>query len=138
MARKGPDDDDSYAVAVTLYGLPDFFSEEQFVAHVLRERLREPDIGRFKSLHNEEVVDRSRSAWCIRYRTTSEDRAAQVGPGRTATMIMDSRGYSCRHPRKNSIGVDFGYSHRHRPGQLDPAFEEKATRFLETIEFVDF
>jgi hypothetical protein len=89
---------------VTLYALPDIFSEEHFLAHVSGERLREPGIGRFRLLENEESVDRSRETYCVRYRTMSEDRSATVQSGRTAMMVTDMSGYHCRHPRNHTIG----------------------------------
>jgi hypothetical protein len=43
----------------------------------------------------------------------------------------------CAHPRDKRVGVTVFYTQRSYPGQEDPAFLEKATTILNSVELTD-
>jgi hypothetical protein len=68
----------------------------------------------------------------------AEDRGVVKGPEKLSMMILEAITLTCAHPKDNSIAINLVYSHRYYPGQSDPAFVDKASIVLNSLEFSDF
>ncbi|HTP66766.1 MAG TPA: hypothetical protein VMJ66_15345 [Geobacteraceae bacterium] len=135
--KQGVKQDSTYVAQVVLFKLASFESEQSFLQYVSQGRAAGPDTGRFETLKNKEEIFRGREVICVKYGSVSVDKASKTQSA-VRTMIMETTGYCCQHPKNKNIGVDFGYSYRHYPGDEDADFEKKAHEFLEQIRFTDF
>lgn len=69
--------------------------------------------------------------WCIRSESVDRVRGAPVAPDRTLTMVI--RGFRCLHPTWPKTTLDFFYSERGLPEELDPALYEEGEAFLRGV-----
>lgn len=138
LGREGSRQSESLIAAISIYQLPDLDTDGEFLTYVAEGRASGPDIGRFEILQNEEALSTLRGATCVKYHSVSRDRAAHLQGGGTGTMILDNRGYHCRHPRDRDVGVQIEYSLRHFPDRTYPSAQQHATRFFDDVRFTDF
>ena len=137
LAKGGQLFGESYATVVWSYDLPHLDTEQDFLKVVSEGWAADPRAGRFTNMKHEENLVRGRGAVCVHFHVVSDDNAAQIGTERKF-MVMESIGYHCQHPKNRHIGVRLEYSHRHFPGNDDPAMEAKANAFLDQVQFTDF
>lgn len=137
LARGGQTFGESYATVVWSYDLPNLDTEQDFLKWILEHRAAEPQTGRQTSIKHEENFVRGRGAVCVHFHEVLEDRAVRIGT-ETKVMVLDGITYHCQHPKNKRIGVRLEYSHRHFPGNDDPAMEAKANAVLDQVQFTDF
>jgi len=137
LVKQGSLPNATYAAQVKLFQLPEFESEEQYFQYISQGRAAGPATGRFNQLQNKEELFRGRGAYCVKFYNISEDRAPKT-PSVVRSMVMETIGYNCQHPKNKSIGVDFEYSYRHYAGDEDANLEKKANAFLDQVQFTDF
>ncbi len=131
-------DDSSGIINLSLYQIPEFASDEEFLSHVVKHRANSPDIGRFALVENSEELVQLNGATCIKHKTISQDNSAKVGGNKTAVMLIEYLGYNCIHPFKKSIGVHTEYSLRHYKGKEYPELAQNAEQFFSDIQFKAF
>lgn len=137
LAKFGQNRGETYAASVSVYNLPKVDTEDAFLKAVSEGRASAPRTGRFVIISNDEKIARGRETNCVYYYTVSEDTAAHIGTERKS-MILETIGYHCQHPKNRLIGVNFEYSHRYFAGNQDPAIESRANAFLDQVRFTDF
>jgi len=135
--KQGSWPDSTYTALVTLFEIPKIESEEDYLQYVSKGRSAGPATGRFTTVINNEEIFRGRESYCVKYHSISEDRAAKTKSG-AKSMIMETIGYCCQHPKNKIVGVDFGYSYRHYGGDEDADLEKKANAFLDQVQFTGF
>ena len=69
--------------------------------------------------------------WCIRFESSYAVVGAPSASDRELTMIM--RGYRCLHPAWARATLDFFYSERGLPDEIDPALSAEGEQFLESV-----
>jgi hypothetical protein len=138
MVRSGDRKDESLVTSLSLFELPEFSSNEKFLSHVSEGRTNEPDIGRFKLISNNEVLESLSGVNCVRYHSSSEDKHAQVTEGKTAAMILKNFGFICQHPLNVKVGVSMEYSLRKFSESTYPDFVENANFYALTVKFENF
>jgi hypothetical protein len=69
--------------------------------------------------------------WCIRFESSHLVTGAPASPERPLTMIL--RGYRCLHPAWPKVTLDFFYSERGLPDQIEPKLSEEGEAFLESV-----
>ena len=138
LTKNGSIKNESLAVNVSIYQLPVFPTDEGFLKHVIQGRAAEPDIGRFEVLTNSESIATLNGANCVVYHSISKDKRAQIQGGDTAVMLLENRGYNCKHPENVTVGVIIEYSLRHFPESEYLSFEKNANEFASNIKFTDF
>lgn len=137
LAKRSQPDGESYVTMVWSYDLPHLDTEQDFLKMLSEGRAAEPQTGRYTSIKHEENLVRGRGAVCVHFHDVSEDNAAQIGTERKF-MVLESIGYHCQHPKNKHVGVRLEYSHRHLPGNDDPAVATKANAVLDQVQFTDF
>ena len=69
--------------------------------------------------------------WCIRVESVDAVRGAPVAPQQTLTMVI--RGFRCLHPAFPTATLDFFYSERGLPEELDPNLYEEGEAILRSV-----
>lgn len=131
-------DSSSGVINMSLYQLPEFFSDQEFLAYVVKNRASSPDIGRFELKENREELVKLNGATCVKHRTISQDNNAKIDGNKSAVMQIDYIGYNCIHPFKKSVGVHTEYSFRHFKNTEHPELTKNAEEFFNNIEFKEF
>lgn len=120
---------------MSLYQIPEFPSDEEFLSHVVKQRASSPDIGRFELIENTEELVNLNGALCVKHKTTSQDNNAKIDGNNSAVMLIDYIGYNCIHPFKKSVGVHTEFSLRHFKGKDYPELNKNAEEFFSNIQF---
>jgi hypothetical protein len=71
-------DSDSSVINMSIYQIPEFTSDKEFLAHVVKHRSSSPNIGRFELKKNVEELVPLDGAVCVKHRTTSQDNNAKL------------------------------------------------------------
>lgn len=137
LASKGVLENESLVVNVSIFQLPELDSDEGFLDFIAKSRASSPDIGRFENKENTESLSSLNGAVCVKYHTLSNDMNAKIQGGK-AQMVLESIGYNCRHPEKNSIGVVIEYSFRHFGKSEHSSLEKDSDAFFKNIQFREF
>lgn len=138
MARYGDRKDESLVTNLSLIKLPELSSNQEFMSHVSEGRMNEPEIGRFKVVANDEVLEPLNGVNCIRYHSSSEDKYAQVTERKTVAMVLENYGYICQHPLNEKVGVHIEYSLRKFANSKYMDFIENAKFYALTVQFESF
>ena len=128
-------DNGSGVINMSLYQIPEFLSDEEFLSHVIKERASSPDIGRFELKENTEELVNLNGATCVKHRTISQDNNAKIDGNKSAVMQIEYIGYNCIHPFRKSVGVHTEYSLRHFKGKEYPELNKNAEEFFSNIKF---
>lgn len=128
-------DSSSGVINMSLYQLPEFPSDQEFLSHVVKHRASSPDIGRFELKENREELVKLNGATCVKYRTISQDNNAKIDGHKSAIMQIEYIGYNCIHPFKKSVGVNTEYSIRHFKNNGHPELTKNADEFFNNIKF---
>lgn len=81
------------------------------------------------SYHQEPTTKQGQ--WCIRVESVDAVRGAPVAPRQTLTMVI--RGFRCLHPAFPKATLDFFYSERGLPEELDAKLYEEGEAFLRGV-----
>ena len=138
LAKRGQPDGESYAATVMVFSFSNLYTEQDFLKAILMKRASEPQDDRYTNVTDEVNLVHDRGAVCVRIHEVREDKAAHIGGTETKVMVLEAITYFCQHPKNERIGVRMEYSHRHFPGNDDPAMEAKANAFLDQVQFTDF
>jgi len=128
-------DNGSGVLNMSLYEIPEFPSDKEFLSHVVKHRASSPDIGRFELKENFEELVNLNGAICVKHRTISQDNNAKIDGNKSAVMQIEYIGYNCIHPFKKSVGVHTEYSLRHFKGKEYPELNKSAEEFFNNIQF---
>jgi len=79
----------------------------------------------------EQQLKMRQGQWCTRFDSCHAVRGAPVAPDQELTMTI--HGYRCLHPAWPETTLDFFYSERGLPNELDPTLAEEGEKFLEGV-----
>ena len=69
--------------------------------------------------------------WCLRLDTVAIAHGAPPAPDQDLQLVV--RGYRCLHPAYQRTTLDFFYSERGLPGEIDPELAEEGEQFLRGV-----
>jgi hypothetical protein len=137
LVKHGENPDETVAIQTIPFELSASKTNEEFI-HLIKEgQNRSTDPRRFKIVKNDVALYPKNGVLCARSHIVSEDSAAVKKSGTPGVMVFEITMLTCQHPKEKAIGITIGYSQRYYPGQRDPAFDEKAMRVLDSVEFTD-
>ena len=79
----------------------------------------------------EQSLTTRQNQWCIRVDSSHVSHGAPVAPDRELAMTI--RGYRCLHPTWPKTTLDFYYSERGLPEEMDPELSKEGETFLEGV-----
>lgn len=137
LASKGANENESFVVNVSLFQLPRLESDKKLLAHIVNSRASTPNTGRFENRENTETLSSLNGAVCVKYHSLSKDTNAKIDGGK-AVMLLESIGYNCQHPKKNTVGVNIEYSSRYFEGSENSSLENDSDAFFNNLTFTEF
>lgn len=135
LAKKGAHIDETYAINIILFELPNFESEEKFLDFVKAGRIKDVDSERFNIIRDDINNYKEFDDFCVGYHLTAEDKKAKKISKNKDPMILEMAGYVCRHPKNKNIGVNFDFSHRHYKGHEDESLVLRVIELFKKLEF---
>lgn len=138
LMSRGKEKDESIGVNVSLFQLPKFDSDDQFLSYVKQGRSQEPKTGRFNILNNKEAISALKEAKCVKYHSISEDHGANKVSSNPSSMLLENIAYNCKHPLNESVGVNIEYSLRHYQKSSYESLESDAIAFFNAVNFLTF
>jgi hypothetical protein len=84
-----------------------------------------------RTVSYEQRVTTRQSQWCIRIESSYVVVGAPPAPDQELTMIL--RGYRCLHPAWPKTTLDFFYSERGLPNEIDPKLSKEGEEFLDGV-----
>jgi hypothetical protein len=83
------------------------------------------------TVYYEQSLITKQGQWCIRFDSRHNVRGAPVAPDQE--LVMNMAGFRCRHPYWPRTTLDFFYSERGLPNELDPKLAEEGEEFLKGV-----
>lgn len=137
LASAGYNKNESFVVNVSIFQLPVLETDQKLLEHIVNSRVSGPKIGRFENQENTENLLSLNGAVCVKYHSISKDTNAKIQGGK-ASMLLESIGYNCQHPKNNTVGVNIEYSSRYFEGSKNPSLENDSDAFFNNIKFTEF
>jgi hypothetical protein len=137
LASKGSNKNESFVVNVSIFQLPELDSDKKFLEYIVNSRASTPNTGRFENQENTENLSSLNGAICVKYHSISKDTNAKTQDGK-ASMLLESIGYNCQHPKKNTVGVNIEYSSRYFANNEDSSLKNDSAAFFNNIKFTEF
>jgi len=120
----------SFYAIVALSQLPRQPSSHKEFAELAKSKGQNaPYVTHDVSLENKMVMIQSQ--WCIRVESVSVQLGAPPAPDQELQLVV--RGFRCLHPAWPKTSLDFFYSERGLPGEIDPELSEEGEVFLEGV-----
>ena len=135
LARVGTDADQTHVIRASMFRIRALDSDAALVAFVKEGQLADQQRVHYELKGYTVAADPGRGARCVRTRTTTFERAGEIVPGRHAQYTVDDVALICVHPQDPAKGIMVGYSVRYRRGEVDPEFEARAARVLDSVRF---
>jgi hypothetical protein len=137
LVKLGGIPEENFVIRASLYQLPAFKTNEEFVHLVKEAQAKGGNPERLKTMKHEVVTFAMKGIDCAKSYMVIEDHGAAKRVGKTGVMVQETLTLDCAHPKRRNIGVSVLYSQRNYPGQGDPRFLEKGTSLFNSVEFVD-
>lgn len=130
--REGEHRHDSFAATASFFPLQPELDRASFEALIREEVARQAPSDRFEPLESSLEYGEDRGYPCMRYAGTVRDTAAQIGGGRTRSLLLDVRALYCRHPHDATRGFALVYSYR--GPKRAPTLAADAEAFFATVK----
>jgi hypothetical protein len=137
LGSKGVNKNESQVVNVSIFQLPSLDSDKKFLEYIVSSRASAPNTGRFENKENTENLSSLNGAVCVKYHSISQDTNAKIQGGK-ASMLFESIGYNCQHPKKNTVGVNIEYSSRYFVDTGYSTLQNDSDAFFNNIQFTEF
>jgi hypothetical protein len=137
LGSKGVNKNESQVVNVSIFQLPSLDSDKKFLEYIVSSRASAPNTGRFENKENTENLSSLNGAVCVKYHSISQDTNAKIQGGK-ASMLFESIGYNCQHPKKNTVGVHIEYSSRYFVDTGYSTLQNDSDAFFNNIQFTEF
>jgi hypothetical protein len=110
-----------------------FSSADLFREHVARQLSENTGDARSKVTVASVEVDAGAGPFCVRYRTTADDRGAANARGRS--LLVETVGLSCLHTERRDLAVDVSYTERGLPGETGSRLRDEGESFIRSLKF---
>jgi hypothetical protein len=137
LGSTGVNKNESQVVNVSIFQLPSLDSDKKFLEYIVSSRASAPNTGRFENKENTENLSSLNGAVCVKYHSISQDTNAKIQGGK-ASMLFESIGYNCQHPKKNTVGVNIEYSSRYFVDTGYSTLQSDSDAFFNNIKFTEF
>ncbi|MBA6250827.1 hypothetical protein [Colwellia sp. MB3u-55] len=137
LGSTGVNKNESQVVNVSIFQLPSLDSDKKFLEYIVSSRASAPNTGRFENKQNTENLSSLNGAVCVKYHSISQDTNAKIQGGK-ASMLFESIGYNCQHPKKNTVGVNIEYSSRYFVDTRYSTLQNESDAFFNNIQFTEF
>ncbi|MBA6399818.1 hypothetical protein [Colwellia sp. BRX10-4] len=137
LGSTGVNKNESQVVNVSIFQLPSLDSDKKFLEYIVSSRASAPNTGRFENKENTENLSSINGAVCVKYHSISQDTNAKIQGGK-ASMLFESIGYNCQHPKKNTVGVNIEYSSRYFVDTRYSTLQNESDAFFNNIQFTEF
>jgi hypothetical protein len=137
LGSTGVNKNESQVVNVSIFQLPSLDSDKKFLEYIVSSRASAPNTGRFENKENTENLSSLNGAVCVKYHSISQDTNAKIQGGK-ASMLFESIGYNCQHPKKNTVGVNIEYSSRYFVDTRYSTLQNESDAFFNNIQFTEF
>jgi hypothetical protein len=137
LGSTGVNKNESQVVNVSIFQLPSLDSDKKFLEYIVSSRASAPNTGRFENKENTENLSLLNGAVCVKYHSISQDTNAKIQGGK-ASMLFESIGYNCQHPKKNTVGVNIEYSSRYFVDTRYSTLQNESDAFFNNIQFTEF
>jgi hypothetical protein len=137
LGSTGVNKNESQVVNVSIFQLPSLDSDKKFLEYIVSSRASAPNTGRFENKGNTENLLSLNGAVCVKYHSISQDTNAKIQGGK-ASMLFESIGYNCQHPKKNTVGVNIEYSSRYFVDTRYSTLQNESDAFFNNIQFTEF
>ena len=137
LGSKGYNKNESFVVNVSIFKLPTLDSDKKFLEYIVNSRAATPNTGRFENQENTENLSPLNGAVCVKYHSISTDTNAKIQDGNTS-MVFESIGYNCQHPKNNTVGVNIEYSSRYYANTENSTLKNDSDSFFSNIKFTEF
>lgn len=84
-----------------------------------------------RTVSYEQSLTTKQNQWCVRFESVHAVFGAPRAPDRELTLIV--RGYRCLHPAFPQTTLDFFYSERGLPDEIDPELSREGEDFLDGV-----
>jgi hypothetical protein len=134
FGKLGANHDETFAIQALFSRLPAYDTNADFLQLIKDGQSKDSGSPRFEILKHDVTPFPMKGADCAESHMVTIDHAAKRRSGNTGDMILEALTLSCAHPSEKTVAIHVTYSHRHDPGQDDPAFMDKGTTVLSSVE----
>ena len=134
FGKLGANQDETFAIQAMFSRLPAYETNANFLQLIKDGQSKDTGSPRFEILKHDVTPFPMKGADCAESHMVIIDHNAARRSGNTGDMILEALSLICAHPSEKSVAINVVYSHRHYPGQDDPAFMEKGTAVLKSVE----
>ena len=132
FARRGAEQNETYAAQVILFKFPQTQSNEEFVKAIQSRVDAANPPSRFAVLEVSHEYTDQRGYPCVRYKSVYDDKEALTASGAHEKLKLQVISLYCRHPAEREIGFFAAYSHR--GVNTDPNLEAPAQSFIDGVQ----
>lgn len=137
FGKLGANQDETFAIQAMFSRLPAYETNANFLQLIKDGQSKDTGSPRFEILKHDVTPFPMKGTDCAESHMVTIDHAAKRRSGNTGDMILESLTLSCAHPSDKTVAIHVTYSHRHDPGQDDPAFMEKGAAVLNSVELFE-
>ncbi|WP_296428574.1 hypothetical protein [Yoonia sp.] len=126
---------ESRIVSVSIIQVDGTLSDASFLADAKSAKTVNDNPARLKDFRASSQEVTFKRARCIRFEARAQNATARVA---TAGAVYENNvGYTCRHPLRRDVAVDFTFSSRSASNALSTAERNLAESFFDSIQFND-
>jgi hypothetical protein len=137
LVKPGANQDETFVLQAMLSRMPAYDTNADFLQAIKDGQDKDSDSKRFEILKHDVTPFWMKGTDCAESHMVTVDHAAVKRSGNTGDMILEALTLSCAHPSEKTVAIHVTYSHRHYPGQDDPAFMEKGSAVLNSVELFE-
>jgi hypothetical protein len=141
LGRFGPSPDETVMILAGNALTPRLLSRDDFDRFVRAQLAKDASTGpagRFSDQTTKVKDLRHAGADCERVHQMTIDHMAKKRSGKQGDMTLEVIQMFCRHPDNAGVVTYLSYSQRYYAGNRDPAFDARADRLLDSLEFSKF
>ncbi len=135
LAKEGDSIDETYAMGVVLFELPNLNTKQEFFNHMEESLKKGENSKRFNLITKDLKYFDGKADFCVRQHRVAEDKEAVKRSGNKGAMILEMADFFCRLPRNKNIGIAFDYSHRYYAGHQDKNLAKSARASFSLLKF---
>lgn len=132
LGKPGDLQGESRIFSVSIIQVDASLSDRSFLADAKSAKTVNDNPGRFQNFRVSTREATFKGARCLRFEGSSQNTRARIA---TADRVFENNvGYTCRHPLRRDIAVDFTFSSRSGSSALSAAERSLAERFFNDVQ----
>jgi len=134
LAKQGNAPDETYALQVWTIKLPKL-DDKAFLSEVSKQLAADTPSNRFVPIEKRESLERGKHGSCVRFHNKVEDAGAVKRTNTPRRMVLETDGFTCRHPQNTEIFIHLAFSHRYYPEHYDDSLASKVEWLYDQLRF---